>query len=281
MLPLRQPKGLGRRSCLRLMAAWLLLLACLPCPLPSQVSEGPAKGSLVIVGGGKIGPDIVKRFVALAGGPDARFVVIPTAAEDPVDPQRAAQQFSKQFGVTNVSVLHTRDRKLAESDEFVAPLRKASAVWFSGGRQWRLVDSYLHTRTQREIEALLERDGVVGGSSAGATIQGSYLVRGAREGNTIMMAKGYEEGMALLRNSAIDQHINTRKREDDLLPVIDTHPGLLGIGLDESTAIVVNARRCEVIGEGKVRIYDARDHEGRKFLLLGPGDRFDLASRPL
>jgi cyanophycinase len=265
------------RRCSRLV--WLLLLLCLPCRLPAQLSEGPAKGSLVAVGGGRIGPDIVKRFVALAGGADARFAVIPTAAEDPVDPESARQRFAKQFGVTNVTVLHTRDRQVADSKGFVAPLRSASAVWFSGGRQWRLVDSYLHTRTQREIEALLNRGGVVGGSSAGATIQASYLVRGAPEGNTIMMAKGYEAGFGLLKNAAIDQHVNTRRRENDLLPVVEAHPGLLGIGLDESTAIVVSGRRFEVLGEGKVRIYDGREHEDRKFLILAPGDRFDLAGR--
>ena len=263
------------RRCSRLI--WLLLLVCLPCPLPAQLSEGPAKGWLVAVGGGRIGADIVKRFVALAGGTDARFVVIPTAAEDPVDPERARQQFNKQFGVTHITVLHTRDRKVADSEGFVAPLRAASAVWFSGGRQWRLADAYLHTGTQREIEALLSRGGVVGGSSAGATIQGSYLVRGAPEGNTIMMAKGHEEGFGLLKNSAVDQHINTRRRESDLTPVIEAHPGLLGIGLDESTAIVVSGRRLEVIGEGKVRIYDGREHDGGKFIILVPGDRFDLA----
>ena len=258
---------------------WLLLLVCLPCGLPAQLSEGPAKGSLVAVGGGRIGPDIVRRFLALAGGTDARFVVIPTAAEDPVDPERARQQFSKQFGVTHITVLHTRDRKVADSDGFVTPLRAASAVWFSGGRQWRLVDAYLHTGTQREIEALLGRGGVVGGSSAGATIQGSYLVRGAPQGNSIMMAKGHEEGFGLLKNSAIDQHVNTRGRESDLIPVIEAHPGLLGIGLDEATAIVVSGRRLEVIGEGKVRIYDGREHEGRKFFILAPGDPFDLAGQ--
>ncbi|MCX6617348.1 MAG: cyanophycinase [Acidobacteria bacterium] len=258
---------------------WLLLLVCLPCGLPAQLSEGPAKGSLVAVGGGRIGPDIVRRFLALAGGTDARFVVIPTAAEDPVDPERARQQFSKQFCVTHITVLHTRDRKVADSDGFVTPLRAASAVWFSGGRQWRLVDAYLHTRTQREIEALLGRGGVVGGSSAGATIQGSYLVRGAPEGNSIMMAKGHEEGFGLLKNSAIDQHVNARGRESDLISVIEAHPGLLGIGLDEATAIVVSGRRLEVIGEGKVRIYDGWEHEGRKFLILAPGDPFDLPDR--
>ena len=154
----------------------------------------------------------------------------------------------------------------ADSDEFVAPLRAASGVWISGGRQWRLVDSYFNTRTLRELRALLDRGGVIGGTSAGATIQGSYLVRGAREGNQIMMAKGYEEGFGFLKNVAIDQHILARHRENDLVAVIEAHPELLGLGIDEATAIVVQGDRFEVIGKSVVGIYDGKDHDGKSLL---------------
>ena len=238
-------------------------------------SPGPSKGHLLIVGGGKLGPEIVARFVSLAGGPDANFVVFPTAGED-IDATRSGALFSKRFGVKNVTVLHTRDRAVADTEAFAAPLQKASGVWFEGGRQWRLADSYLNTRTEREVIAVLERGGVVGGSSAGATILGSYLVRGAPEGNTIMMAKGHEQGFALLKNAAIDQHVLKRHRENDLIPVIEAHPGLLGIGIDESTAIVVEGDRFQVIGESKVGIYDGKEHEGKKYYFLSPGQSFDL-----
>ena len=246
----------------------------------SSDTIGPAKGSLVIVGGGKIGPEIAQRFVALAGGPDANYVVIPTAGEDnQMDPAAIQKRFTERFGVQHVTVLHTRDRATAELPSFAEPLRAASAVWFEGGRQWRLVDSYLNTVTEREILAVLDRGGVVGGSSAGATIQGSYLVRGAVEGNSIMMAKGHEQGFALLKNSAIDQHLNTRHRENDLVPVIEAHPDVLGIGLDESTAIVVHGNRFQVIGESRVAIYDGKDHDGKKYYFLQRGGEFDLSRR--
>ncbi len=247
-------------------------------PLPTSV--GPRQGSLVIVGGGQSGPDITGRFVTLAGGKEADVVVIPTASErDPVDVKQVAERFSKSFGFKNVSVIHTRDRSEADSEGFVAPLKKAKAVWFEGGRQWRIVDSYLGTRTQREIEAVLERGGVIGGSSAGATIQGSYLVRGARDGNDILMAKGYEQGFGYLRGVAIDQHILPRRRVDDLVQVIGTHPELLGLGIDESTAIVVERDHFEVIGRGVVGIYDGKDHDGKRYYLLAPGEQFDLKER--
>jgi cyanophycinase len=243
---------------------------------------GPSRGTLVIVGGGTVGPEILQRFFDLAGGKDAPIVFIPTAEEtDPVRATAANNIFAKA-GATHVTILHTRDRKEADTAEFVKPLLQARAVWFEGGRQWRLVDSYLHTRTEREIWNVLKRGGVVGGSSAGATIQGSYLVRGAQSGNSIMMAPGYETGMGFLKQSAVDQHVITRHREDDLNQVIDRFPKLLGIGIDESTAIVVKGNRFEVIGKSKVFIHDAAykpGADGKKYYTLSAGDRFDLKKR--
>ena len=249
-----------------------------PSSKPTAVSTGPKKGSLVIVGGGRIPQSISERFIALAGGPDANFVYIPTAAEDQAL-NRGGDESPKLFGLKNVTALHTRDRNEANTEKFAAPLRKANGVWFGGGRQWRLVDSYLDTRVHKELLAVLERGGVIGGSSAGATIQGSYLVRGAREGNQIMMAKGYEIGLGFLKNAAIDQHIDTRKRENDLAEVIAAYPELLGIGLYESTAIVAQGDRFEVIGDGKVAITDGKVRDGQKYYLLSAGERFDLKAR--
>lgn len=244
---------------------------------------GPARGTLVIVGGGKIPPVIAQRFVSLAGGADAKFVVIPTAGEDKdlADLTKVRDQFCKTFGAKpeNVTVLHTRDRKLADTAEFAEPLRHASGVWFPGGRQWRLADSYLGTRTEKEIKAVLDRGGVVGGSSAGATIQGSYLVRGAVSGNTIMMSPGHEKGLGLLHDAAIDQHIIKRHRENDLRQVIAAHPRLLGIGIDESTAIVVHGNEFTVIGNSKVAITDARHTNPESPYFLTPGESFNLRSR--
>jgi len=240
---------------------------------------GPATGALIVDGGAETAESI-KRFVALAGGPDSPVVLIPTASEsEQIDVNRHHQAFSRRFGFKNVTVLHTRDRAQADKEEFVAPLKSARGVWFGGGRQWRLVDSYLGTRTQREIEAVLSRGGVIGGSSAGATIQGSYLVRGAREGNHIMMAKGYEEGFGYLRGVAVDQHLLVRRRADDLVGVIAKKPELLGIGLDETAAIVVQGDRMEVIGRSVVGIYDGKEHDGKRYYFLAPGEFFDLAAR--
>jgi cyanophycinase len=260
------------------MTTALIVSFCLLAQPESPV-VGPAAGALVVDGGAETTASI-NKFVALAGGTDSQFVLIPTATEaDQVDTNREERTFARRFGVKHVTVLHTRDRAVADTESFVAPLKTARGVWFGGGRQWRLVDAYMGTRTQRELEAVLAKGGVIGGGSAGATIQGSYLVRGAREGNHIMMARGYEEGFGYLRSVAIDQHLLTRGRQDDLVEVIDKKPGLLGLGLDEPAAIVVHGDRFEVIGRSVVGIYDGKDHDGKRYYFLAPGEQFDLRSR--
>ena len=247
--------------------------------------KGPERGALVIVGGGKVGSEILGRLFALAGGKDAPLVVIPTAgAQDEYPADWSGIKMFKDFGVTNITVLHTKDRAVADSEAFVRPITTARAVWFVGGRQWRLVDAYAHTRTQREVERVLERGGVVAGSSAGASILSSYMVRGARENNFIMMAAGYEEGFGLIKGVAIDQHMLTRNRQDDLEEVVAKHPDVLGIGLDESTAIVVQGQEFEVVGASKIAIHDGRIVKGaqernggkKKYFFMGPGEKYDL-----
>ncbi len=242
---------------------------------------GPVNGSLVVAGGGVTDPAIYERFVALAGGPEAPIVVIPTAGTgESYDEFWPGLHRLREAGATRISVLHTRDRTEADGEEFVAPLLEARGVWFSGGRQWRLVDAYLGTRIVTELRGVLERGGVIGGSSAGATIQGSYLVRGDTSTNTIMMGD-HTEGFAFLTDVAIDQHLLRRNRHFDLIEVIEAHPELLGIGLDENTAIVVRGDGFEVIGSGYVAIYDSTKvvGEGGAFYFLAPGDRFDLSTR--
>jgi len=246
---------------------------------------GPERGWLVIHGGGSVTNEVRERFVALAGGPDANVVLIPTALTDNEIEKRYGRPVSDLFGAKHITVLHTRDRVRANSTGFVEPLRHASAVWIDGGRQWRLVDAYLGTAVEREIKAVLARGGVVGGGSAGATIQGSFLVRGASgtaqnpDGdNTIMMSPGHETGFGLLANSAIDQHIDARGRENDLQAVVEAHPDLLGIGIDQAAAIIVHRDSFFVVG-GQVAIHDGKQHNGESYYFLSSGQAFDLQSR--
>lgn len=266
-------------------AAFLSLILFAPAFCHAEAVIGPPKGSLVIVGGGGGGKDNVidKRFVELAGGPEAEIIIFPTANEGELfDDNAGGARQLRNAGATKVKVLHTRDRVVADSEEFVKPLLTARGVWFGGGRQWRLADAYLNTRTHKAVTDVLSRGGVIGGTSAGATIQGSYLVRGAVEGNQLMMAPGHEEGLGFLKNCAIDQHVVARKRIGDLVPVVEKHPELLGIGIDESTAIVVQRDVFEVIGNGEVVITDPQRKAAEgddRWYFLKPGERFDLKAR--
>ncbi|WP_281540496.1 cyanophycinase [Maribacter aestuarii] len=257
----------------------------------NAVTTGPKKGSLVIAGGGRMGTEITEKFITLAGGRKAPIVVIPTAAGGEIDLENVwfAEQL-KNYGATNVHILHTYDKDEADSDSFTKLLKSANAVWFGGGRQWRLVDAYDGTQTEKLLLELLNRGGVIGGTSAGATIQGSYLARGDTKNNQIMMGD-HEEGFGYIKNIAIDQHVLARNRQFDMFDILKNRPELLGIGIDESTAIVVQGNEFEVIGESNVLIYDgtfwSREGSDLKtlpkkenvFYFLQSGDRYDMRDR--
>ena len=278
----------------------MLLLVCLVAvvscnsgpsskPVDTSLSNGPENGSLLVVGGNMRDTAIIMKFIELAGGKDAPIVIIPTASgAEEFDEERVARLFTSA-GATDVKVVHTYDTAVANTDEFIEPIINAAGVWFNGGRQWRLVDAYGGTKAETEFRKVLERGGVIGGSSAGATIQGSYLARGDTKTNTIMMGD-HESGFGYLANTAIDQHLLVRNRQHDLVEVIRKHPSLLGIGLDENTAIVVSGNEFEVMGESFVAIYDYsiwdenpysefRLPNQGKFFLLRSGDRYNLKTR--
>ncbi len=178
-------------------------------PYPAKELGAPfvAKGTLVIVGGGAITPEIGKRFIEAGGGIEGHFVVLPIAMPDPVNP-RLEQAFIKRMGAKNVTAIPYREQKDLESPKVIAILKKATGIWFGGGRQWNFVDAYEGTRLPGLFREVLSRGGVIGGSSAGATIQGDYLVRGAPAGPNIMMCEGYERALGFLPGVAIDQHFS-------------------------------------------------------------------------
>jgi cyanophycinase len=283
------------------VSRWLSLLIVALAPLvvsggvgaiQDAPEYGPAKGTLVIVGGGATdGTGIVEKFIQLAGGPEKKFIVVPTAGGNknddgsirPYDEKRIVESWVKR-GLKHVRMLHTHDPKVADTDQFVKDLKDADAVWFNGGRQWNIVDSYAKTRTLAEFHKVLERGGVIGGSSAGATIQGEYLVRGDTSGPNVMMTQepAHQEAFKFLRRSAIDQHINTRNRWDDLMPVMQKYPNLLGIGLSEGTAIIVNGDRFEVLGKWKVAVHDnTRVYQPweKPYFVLSQGDVYNMKTR--
>lgn len=245
---------------------------------------GPEHGSLVLAGGGAKGlPEIIRQFLALAGGLSARIAIIPTAYEDDYPgPYTPYNEDFMDAGATNLAVLHTRDRETADSESFVELLNTASGVWFTGGRHWRLADVYLGTRTEDALRSLLDRGGVIGGTSAGATIQGSHMIRGDTSGNQVVLGD-HQQGLGFLRNVSVDQHHLRGNRQFDMIEVVEKHPDLLGLGIDEDTAVLVRGDEARIIGQSYVAVYDNRRTlgEGGRFYFLAAGDRYNLATRRL
>jgi cyanophycinase len=268
----------------------------------SATRHGPEKGSLLIIGGGVVTADIWKKFTELAGGvAKANIVVITTAAGDSAALRtNSIDEVKRATGVQNVSLLHTNDINTANSEKFIAPLKNATAVFIIGGRQWRLADAYLNTLTHRALFDLLNRGGVIAGTSAGASIQGSFLWRGDTRGAQILVGD-HTQGLGFLKNSVIDQHLLARNRQFDLIELIRTSPELIGIGLDQSTAILVQRDTLEVIGASYAAIYDyntiigngakhvTKNNKGADvedftassgpFFFLSAGQRYDLRNR--
>lgn len=280
------------RSLTALATVMIIVSSCVTVTPENEkyhLTEGPEKGSLIIAGGALRDTSVVKRFISLAGGNDALIVFIPTSSgSERFDTARTVSLLTNA-GAKNVRLLHTYDPEEADTEEFVSILRQAGGVFFGGGRQWRLVDAYGGTKTEKELKEVLNRGGVIGGSSAGATIQGSFLARGDTRTNTIMIGD-HIEGFGYLTNSAIDQHLLVRNRQHDLVEVIREYPHLLGIGIDENTAVLVQGNRMEVLGESFVAIYDQNlwynnpgdslyiPNDG-KFFLLRRGDVYDVKER--
>ena len=228
----------------------------------------------------------------LAGGKESHIVVIPTAGGYEVTDQRRQNLISswKNRGAGKVTVLHTTDPGEADTRAFADVLYKATGVWLPGGRQWRFVDSYAGTRVEKNLFKLLDRGGVIGGSSAGATIQGSYLARGDSKTNTVMVGD-HEKGFGFIQNIAIDQHTLARNRQFDMFEILKVYPDLLGLSIDENTAVLVSGNQFEVLGKSYVLIYDgtywdqtkneyveAKDGQER-FHMLRTGGKYDLAER--
>jgi cyanophycinase len=256
------------------------LLLCFILPLgfifeANGQSVGPEKGTLIIAGGGKLSDTILMNFIAAAGGVEAPILVIPTALGLTTYEEKEGD-FLRRLGAKNVKVWHTYDKLVASTDSFANQIKMAKGIWFTGGRQWRLVDSYAGTASEKAFWEVLENNGVIGGTSAGASIQGDYLIRGDTKNNTILMGD-HEKGFAFLKNVIIDQHVLARNRSFDLPKVLEKIPTYLGIGLDENTAMVVKKDTFRVIGDSYVLMYDkSTEHP---FYFLKKGDKYDLQKR--
>lgn len=267
--------------------------------LMSTFCPAQSKGHLVIVGGVQT-KEIVAKFVELAGGENARIIVIPNAGSNPVYWSEVQVKEFNELGAKSDYLLFTKET--ADADSNLKKMDWANAVFFLGGDQSDLTRDMLGTRLLQKVFEIYYRGGVVGGSSAGAAVMSEVMITGNELLNKdsssafISIQKGNIEtakGFGFIKSAIIDQHFLKRKRHNRLITLMCEHPDLLGIAIDESTAIIVNSDETfEVLGNNQVLVYDPtesknirQDKRGNlgitdmKMHLLISGDKFDLKSK--
>lgn len=259
----------------------------------------PAGGHLILIGGGKRPQSVMTQFFNLAGGAQAPILIVPTASELADTGDFYTQQFKQDFGCQKVSVADVKTRADADRPEVVALFATAGGVFFAGGDQSRITQAFLGSESLRVLRERYEKGGlVILGTSAGTACMSDWMLTGNGEFDRIT-AQNVEvvQGLGLVPHLILDQHFVARSRQNRLISVVLEHPNLIGVGIDEATALWIQpSGRMEVIGEGWVQIYDARSalitqqqrgesiHLGAKQInmhILQPGDAMDPREKSL
>ncbi len=260
-----------------------------------------ARGSILAVGGAEDKFDkraILSRFVSEAGGPAARIAILPTASTIP--DRRAAfyEQIFADLGAGQSYGVPITEREEAQQRVHAKAILSATGIFMTGGDQSRLVSVLSTTHAWAAIRRGVRRGVVLAGTSAAASAFSGTMITGGGTGlrvrpDTVELGKGF----GLLPDLIIDQHFSQRERMGRLLAAVGREPARLGVGIDEDTAIEVNANEVEILGSGQVFFLDAshlaangfeRAAGPRLFTLseitmhvLVEGDRFDLRTRRL
>lgn len=258
-----------------------------------------ARGHLVLIGGGEKPREAMETFVQLAGGPDAAIVVVPTASEEADTAEYYLKLFGEDYSCTHVTVLPIHRREDAARSDLAATARMAGGVFFAGGDQLRITRALLDTPVGDAIADAFAAGAAVGGTSAGMACQSALMITG--EGDFTVIRAGAVEllrGLGFFPGVIVDQHFIARQRLNRLLTVILEHPDLLGVGVDEDTAVWVRPNdTLRVLGKRSVVVVDAKGaavshllggdghellgiHNLRVHVVL-PGEEFDLTKRAI
>jgi cyanophycinase len=212
-----------------------------------------AKGTLVVVGGGGTAPDIVARTIALAGGPDAIVVVLPQSSAEP-DAGDSSVTMWREAGAKAARTISFDDRAAAR-----AALNEATLIWMPGGDQNRFMKTIEGTGLDEIIRARYRAGAVVGGTSAGAAVLSAVMITGDADLQSVTSGRtATAPGLGLWREAIVDQHFLKRQRQNRLISAVIDHPDLVGVGIDEGTAVIVHGRRIEVVGRSAAVVVDAR-----------------------
>ncbi|HET7231946.1 MAG TPA: cyanophycinase [Longimicrobium sp.] len=261
-------------------------------------------GKLLVIGGAE-DPDendmtILPRLVEMAGGSKARVIICSSPSENPQEKVRTYEKLFKKLGVAEVIPAAIVERNQANNPELLEGLERATAVFFTGGDQLRLTALVAGTQfCERVRERLFGHGLVVAGTSAGAAaMSGVMIIGGSSEGTVRRSDVSLAPGLGYWRDTVVDTHFNQRGRPNRLFTIFAHNPQVLGIGIDENTAIeVLPGERFSVIGEGAVMVLgggvshtnapDAGDNDTLAITdalvhILADGYGFDLQeSRPI
>lgn len=260
-----------------------------------------AEGYLFIIGGGTRSEQMMKKFVELTKlSPKKKSLVFPMASSEPEESGQGMVEELKNLGIPNVEY-HVLSREQALAAESVKILDEVGSVYFTGGDQSRLTEALVNTPIHRKLLEIYAMGGVIGGTSAGAAVMSKMMITGDEKRQTRedrafdkILADNivFTPGFGFINSAIIDQHFVARKRHNRLISLVAEHPELLGIGIDESTAIVVKPDETfEVIGRQNVIVYNATKAKiniltsyimsGFNIIMhiLKPGDSFDLKTK--
>lgn len=288
-----------RSGVARALGALRVRLLRLPPMTPSRVPQGAARGAIIPIGGAeeKLGSDgILKRFVRLCGGRDARIAIIPTASEARSTGRKYEELF-RDLRASKAWVLPFESRAQCEDPEELAVLEKANGIFLTGGNQLRLSSTLGGTSVARKIRTMNAAGVHVAGTSAGAAFLPEHMIAFGDEGSTPRAGMVHlAPGLGLTNRVIVDQHFRQRDRLGRLMTAIAYNPFVVGVGLDEDTAAFIDGDEViEVVGSGALTIVDPSEVEfssvdatkpgdpvslvGLKVHVLVAGARFDLAAR--
>lgn len=261
--------------------------------------ENQNRGQLVIIGGAeeKEGEcKILREFVRRAGGVKARIAVMTAATSLPREVGDNYVRVFERLGAEDVQVVNTERREDASDSRYLEIIENCTGVFFTGGDQARITDLLKDTEIDAAIHRRYAEGIVVGGTSAGAAMMpDEMIIEGDSETNPRVDVVAMGPGMGFLPGIVVDQHFAQRGRLGRLISALAQQPAVLGLGIDENTAIIVNGDEFEVVGEGAVTVIDETEktHDnidgllkdealavcGAKLHILPHGYRFNLKTR--
>lgn len=260
-----------------------------------RADDGAPQGRLFIIGGGEdrcCGAGILERFVALAGGDQARITLVTTATGIPDEVHAEYERVFRKLGVDNTAELRLLGRADADGDLAEAILRESTGVFFCGGDQSR-IRALVGSRSNEVLSERLGEGLVVAGTSAGATALGRTMILGGEGAEVAAASVRTAPGLGLLAGVLIDMHFAERGRLPRLLSAVALAPDNIGVGIDVNTAILVDGDKFEVLGSGVATVVDpetstvvhpAGDYDpitlfDVRLHLMPAGCVYDLASR--